>query len=44
MGKQTGFLEYERVNGPVVKESERVKNIKEFHDSLPIKEQQEQAA
>ena len=44
MGKPTGFLEYERVDGPVVPESERVKNFREFHGQLPTEEQRKQAA
>ena len=44
MGKITGFLEYDRKDGPVVPEEERIKNFLEFHKSLPIEEQQEQAA
>ncbi len=44
MGKTTGFLEYERKDGAVRKESERVKDFKEFHDRLPIAEQKKQAA
>ena len=44
MGKPTGFLEYERKNGPVVEEADRVKDFQEFHGSLPIEEQQKQAA
>ena len=44
MGKATGFLEFERVDGPVVAEADRVKNFSEFHKSLPIEEQKKQAA
>ncbi|MBR4175003.1 MAG: glutamate synthase subunit beta [Lachnospiraceae bacterium] len=44
MGKTTGFLEYERVEGKVRSEEERVKDFKEFHASLPLAEQQKQAA
>ena len=44
MGKATGFLEYERVDGPVVAEADRVKDFHEFHKSLPIEEQKKQAA
>ena len=44
MGKPTGFLEYERKNGPVVPEEERIKNFREFHGQLPTEEQQKQAA
>lgn len=39
MGKSTGFLEYERKDGPVVAEKDRVKNFEEFHGSLPKHEQ-----
>lgn len=35
MGKPTGFLEYERQNGPVTAPSERIMNFKEFHGMLP---------
>ena len=44
MGKPTGFLEYERKNGPVVQEKERVQNFYEFHGQLPAAEQSVQAA
>ena len=44
MGKPTGFLEYERKNGPVVPEEERVKSFQEFHGALPTEEQKKQAA
>ena len=44
MGKTTGFLEYDRIEGPVRSEEERIKNFFEFHDRLPLKEQKEQAA
>ena len=44
MGKPTGFMEYERKNGPVITEAERVKNFREFHGQLPDAEQREQAA
>ena len=44
MGKTTGFLEYERIEGKVRSEEERVKDFKEFHASLPLAEQQKQAA
>ena len=44
MGKITGFLEYDRVNGPVRDEESRVKDFNEFHDMLKMKDQQEQAA
>ena len=44
MGKPTGFLEYERVDGPVVPEQERIKGFREFHGSLPGDERRKQAA
>ena len=44
MGKPTGFLEYERKNGPVVPPCERVKNFKEFHGQLNLEEQRLQGA
>lgn len=44
MGKTTGFLEYDRVDGPVREEKERIKDFKEFHDLLPMAKQQEQAS
>ena len=44
MGKATGFLEYERVDGPVTKEAERVKDFHEFHGKLSLEEQKKQAA
>lgn len=44
MGKPTGFMEYERKNGPVVPPSERVKNFNEFHGSLNTEEQCKQGA
>ena len=44
MGKTTGFLEYDKVEGPVRKEEDRIQDFKEFHDSLPLTKQQEQAA
>lgn len=44
MGKATGFLEYERIDGPVVSEAQRVGDFREFHGSLPLEEQKKQAA
>ncbi len=44
MGKTTGFLEYERKEGAVRMEQERVQDFREFHDRLPRAEQQKQAA
>lgn len=39
MGKPTGFLEYDRVNGPEIAPSERLKNFKEFHGRLDSEQQ-----
>ena len=44
MGKATGFLEYERVNGEVIPEAQRIKDFKEFHERLSFEEQRKQAA
>ena len=44
MGKPTGFLEYERKDGPVVSPAERIQNFKEFHFSLGREEQKLQGA
>ena len=44
MGKTTGFLEYERADGPVRTEEERVKDFSEFHGELPAAERVKQAA
>ena len=44
MGKATGFLEYERQNGPVTAEKDRIRDFKEFHSSLSLEEQKKQAA
>ena len=44
MGKPTGFLEYERKDGAVVPEKERIKNFNEFHSRLSLEEQRKQAA
>ena len=44
MGKATGFMEYERMDGPVVAQKDRVKNFEEFHGALPKHEQCLQAA
>ncbi|MBR1440675.1 MAG: glutamate synthase subunit beta [Lachnospiraceae bacterium] len=44
MGKTTGFLEYERVDGPVRSEEERILDFLEFHKQLPFEKQREQAA
>ena len=39
MGKATGFLEYERIDGPVVSEAQRVGDFREFHGRLSLEEQ-----
>ncbi|MDO4292133.1 MAG: glutamate synthase subunit beta [Eubacteriales bacterium] len=44
MGKPTGFLEYERKDGPVEAPGERIRDFKEFHGQLPEKEQRLQGA
>ena len=44
MGKATGFLEYQRENGPVIPEEVRINDFKEFHERLPLEEQKKQAA
>lgn len=44
MGKVSGFLEYERQEGPVRSEEDRVGDFLEFHSQLPLKARQEQAA
>lgn len=44
MGKATGFMEYKRENGPVIPEEERIRGFREFHERLPLKEQQKQGA
>ncbi|MBQ9613458.1 MAG: glutamate synthase subunit beta [Lachnospiraceae bacterium] len=44
MGKTTGFLEYERKEGPVRAEEVRVQDFMEFHERLPLTEQSRQAA
>jgi len=44
MGKATGFLEYERIDGPVIQEKDRVKDFHEFHGRLSLEEQKKQAA
>lgn len=44
MGKPTGFLDYERKDGPVVPPSERIENFQEFHKNLTLEEQQLQGA
>jgi len=44
MGKQTGFLEYERVNGEIRKPLDRIKDFKEFHKELDSDEVANQGA
>lgn len=44
MGKATGFLEYDRKNGPETPAAERVKDFKEFHGRLSLEEQRIQGA
>ena len=44
MGKTTGFLEYQRVDGPVRAEAERVGDFREFHGALSATARREQAA
>ena len=43
MGKTTGFLEYDRMDGPVRDEQERTQDFLEFHSQLPLPAQQKQA-
>lgn len=44
MGKTAGFLEYERVEAPLIDEKTRIQNFEEFHTMLPRKMQCKQAA
>ena len=44
MGKTTGFLEYDRMEGEVTAEEERIRDFKEFHKLLPEAERVKQAA
>ena len=44
MGKPTGFMEYQRKNGPSVPPLERIKNFDEFHTTLTLQQQQQQGA
>ena len=44
MGKATGFMDYERIDGPAVEPLKRIKNFEEFHEALPMEEQKKQAA
>lgn len=44
MGKRTGFLEYDRKDGPVRPEAVRTGDFREFHERLPLSGQRDQAA
>ena len=44
MGKPTGFLEYDRVNGKAAAPLERIKNFNEFHTPLTEAQQRQQGA
>ena len=44
MGKATGFLEYERKDGPVIPALERICNFKEFHKENSLEDQKIQGA
>ena len=44
MGKPTGFLEYERKTSAAESPKERIKHFNEFHEHLPMEEQQKQGA
>ncbi len=44
MAKATGFMDYERQDGPVISPCERIKNFQEFHGRLSDEEQSLQAA
>ncbi len=44
MGKATGFLEYKRETSKEIPPQDRLKNYDEFHEFLPLKKQQMQAA
>lgn len=44
MGKPTGFLDYERKTSAAQAPKERVKHFNEFHEHLPMEEQQKQGA
>ncbi len=44
MGKPTGFLEYDRVNGKAAAPLERIKNYNEFHTPLTEEQQRKQGA
>jgi glutamate synthase (NADPH/NADH) small chain len=44
MGKETGFLEYNRTNNKDVPPEERIKNFEEFHVPLDSEERRRQAS
>ncbi|MBR1470537.1 MAG: glutamate synthase subunit beta [Lachnospiraceae bacterium] len=44
MGKERGFLEYDRLDGPVRAPEERIRDFMEFHKPLPVEAQRKQAA
>lgn len=44
MGKPTGFMEYQRQDGPSIPPLERIKNFDEFHTTLTLQQQQQQGA
>lgn len=44
MGKTTGFMEYERMDGAVIEPKTRIGNFDEFHLRLTLEEQQIQGA
>ena len=44
MGKTTGFLEYDRKDGAVRPEADRIRDFREFHESLAPADQRKQAA
>lgn len=44
MGKPTGFLDYERKTSAAEPPRERIKHFNEFHEHLPMEEQQKQGA
>lgn len=44
MGKPTGFLDYERKTSMAEAPGKRIKHFNEFHEHLPMEEQQKQGA
>ena len=44
MGKTTGYLEFDRTEGPVRDEESRTQDFLEFHERLDLKEQKRQAS